>query len=284
MNQLIEIDTGKCIGCGICVAECPSKVIILQERKATIITPRNCISCGHCAALCSVSAITCSINNNVHPFTIEEIDPSLIRPEQIVFHQKRSNRVFTSKEIRDEDLQKLVEYAEKAPSAHNNRTRKYIILRRPEIEKVLAGMMEDYHVQVDKLSQGRLLIVKIFNRKKYDELSIIRRSLQHALAEYEKKQDRIFRDAPYVVCIAASTGDRFSRDDCIASQHYLMLYGKTIKIDSFIVGYAQAEHKVIEKIVGIEEGYSIYAISAFGYGKYYYNKEVIYRGLDYKIL
>jgi ferredoxin len=45
-----------CIGCGICLPQCPVSAIELVEMKA-IIDPEACIACGICATGCPVTAI-----------------------------------------------------------------------------------------------------------------------------------------------------------------------------------------------------------------------------------
>lgn len=50
-----KIDTKKCIGCAICVPNCPTHAIAIHKRKAVIDTSL-CIACGKCLAVCPVKA------------------------------------------------------------------------------------------------------------------------------------------------------------------------------------------------------------------------------------
>ena len=55
-----EIDYKKCIGCGLCVLECPTHIFRYDFRKhiAEIIKPLKCkIGCTTCANLCPVKAV-----------------------------------------------------------------------------------------------------------------------------------------------------------------------------------------------------------------------------------
>jgi len=45
-----------CIGCGICVEECPVDVISMEDEKAKIDMD-NCIRCGICHDVCPQDAI-----------------------------------------------------------------------------------------------------------------------------------------------------------------------------------------------------------------------------------
>ena len=51
---MIVIEKEKCIGCGLCVKDCPAGKLKLEEQKA-VYTP-GCIECGHCVAVCPRAA------------------------------------------------------------------------------------------------------------------------------------------------------------------------------------------------------------------------------------
>lgn len=54
----LQLDTDKCIGCGMCPDVCPHGVLALAGRKARIVTRNACIECGACARNCPVDALT----------------------------------------------------------------------------------------------------------------------------------------------------------------------------------------------------------------------------------
>lgn len=45
-----------CVGCGLCVDECPVEAISLFENKA-VINKELCIECGACIDVCPLEAI-----------------------------------------------------------------------------------------------------------------------------------------------------------------------------------------------------------------------------------
>ena len=53
----LELDQGKCNGCGMCVEVCPHEVYIVEDRKAVIMDRDACMECGACAMNCPVEAI-----------------------------------------------------------------------------------------------------------------------------------------------------------------------------------------------------------------------------------
>ncbi len=54
--EVAEIISGKCIGCQICVAECPVGAIEMSGGVA-LIDPEVCIGCGKCFDVCPVDAV-----------------------------------------------------------------------------------------------------------------------------------------------------------------------------------------------------------------------------------
>ena len=44
MNSAIVINEERCIGCGLCVQDCPGNAIVLRDHKAA--AERPCITCG----------------------------------------------------------------------------------------------------------------------------------------------------------------------------------------------------------------------------------------------
>jgi 2-oxoglutarate ferredoxin oxidoreductase subunit delta len=65
---LVEIDTERCKGCGLCVEACPRKILALSTAEfnkaghhpAVLLDPDRCIYCLACARLCPDLAITIS--------------------------------------------------------------------------------------------------------------------------------------------------------------------------------------------------------------------------------
>ncbi len=56
----ISVDASKCNGCTLCVKTCPSNVIEVKDKLATI-TLEGCTMCGACVAACRFSAISIDI-------------------------------------------------------------------------------------------------------------------------------------------------------------------------------------------------------------------------------
>jgi ferredoxin len=54
----LELDVGRCNGCGLCVAVCPRGVFAFVGGRASLVDRGACIECGACALNCVAGAIS----------------------------------------------------------------------------------------------------------------------------------------------------------------------------------------------------------------------------------
>ncbi len=52
-----KIEESKCVGCGVCVDNCPAEAITLDNGKAKI-DESKCIDCANCVDNCPSAAIS----------------------------------------------------------------------------------------------------------------------------------------------------------------------------------------------------------------------------------
>jgi MinD superfamily P-loop ATPase len=59
-DELPVLDETRCIGCGDCVAVCPTVCLGLHRGRPWLPRPLDCVSCGACVVVCPTDAIRLS--------------------------------------------------------------------------------------------------------------------------------------------------------------------------------------------------------------------------------
>lgn len=125
-NQFISIDENKCIGCQLCIKDCPARNIELKGSKANIID-NKCIMCGHCLAICPKSAI--SISGYDDFITSKKQDVRLDANEVLdVIRFRRTIRQFQDKDIESDIIENILEAGRLSHTAKNSQDVSFIVL------------------------------------------------------------------------------------------------------------------------------------------------------------
>lgn len=124
----IELNSGACIGCGLCVKDCPASNLVVTNKKA-VLKSQDCIKCGHCVAICPKAAVSMS-GFDQPPVELEgqpRVDSGqLLRALQA----RRSIRQFTEQPVAQEVIDTIIEAGRWTPTAKNAPSVSYLVLQR----------------------------------------------------------------------------------------------------------------------------------------------------------
>lgn len=120
--------TNQCVGCSLCVNDCPTNTIEINHGKAHVIR-QDCILCGHCEAICPQAAISITgykekpkEKPNFHPLSPEDVLNTI--------RFRRTIRQFQKKEIPDEVLAQILEAGRLTHTAKNSQDISFIVLHK----------------------------------------------------------------------------------------------------------------------------------------------------------
>ena len=139
---MVLIDREKCIGCGLCAADCIGHVISLESGKAEIT--KGCFQCGHCVAICPQDAVSFA-GDKYDMQDVEPVGAGFGIDADTMLHAiktRRSIRRF-QKECPDRAvLEKVLEAGRFSPTASNSQNVSYIVFTEKTAE-LEALMMEE---------------------------------------------------------------------------------------------------------------------------------------------
>lgn len=230
----------------------------------TVVRGDLCVSCGHCAAVCPQNAIGPNPERTDGRFALQDFTAAE-NPMADLLRRKRSVRHFSGENLPRDLIDRIVAYGEQAPSSHNFRIRRYYVVSDPvQLGRIEKAIAKTYGTLVGVLNPLTLGSVGMFDKAACRELRTLVRAFRHMIAEVRKGNTPVFRSPAFVVFVGAPAGSHHSKDDCVAAQHYMMLYAKSVGVESFICGYPPYAHKAVGRILGVEKGFKVFTASAFG--------------------
>ncbi len=260
---LITVDPETCNQDGICVAECPGRIIRMDPEdgypRATSDFEDVCLKCGHCVAVCPTGAL--SLNwlgpDGCRPIRKElEVTPD--QAEQFLCG-RRSIRTFKEKGVSRPVLEKLLEIACSAPSAKNQQPWHWIVVQDPAEVRHLAGLVVEWVRQVIQS----------------DPTEAETMGLPRVVASWDEGYDRICRGAPHVIVAHADKTWPFSTEDCTLAISHLTLYAASVGLGACWAGYfykAVNAYPPLFEALGLPSDHLAFGAIMIGYPKFRYQR------------
>ncbi|RJX34512.1 MAG: nitroreductase [Desulfurivibrio sp.] len=271
-----RIDSGRCIGCGLCVAVCPDRTLCLTGDKAAVCGT-ECISCGHCQAVCPTGAVSVSpaamdfatFREELHWLPFGDFDlVSLVR----LMRSRRSCRNFTEQPVSLDLLEDLVRIGTTAPSGTNSQGWTFTIVEPREEVIRFGNQVAAFFSRLNNLAANPLLRLasRLFAG---DRLGRYYRSyyptIARGLAEWrEQGRDRLFHGAPAVMLVGGRDDASCPAEDAMLASQNILLAAHAMGLGTCLIGFAveaiRHEPALKARLV-IPVGESIYAVIALGY-------------------
>ncbi|CAL6039931.1 Nitroreductase_Fd-NR2 [Hexamita inflata] len=235
----VQIIQDECIQCQMCVAECPSQCLSLQDGQIAF-NAKSCISCGHCFAICPKGAITL---NSFTAAQAEALSSNSALESKII--NRRSIRSFKSDPLPHTVLNELIQLTRFAPSARNTRLTQFVVIGRKTMNQI-----------------GEQVAVMIHPK----------------MGAIQKVKDIVFRGAPHViVAIAPESATEMQKMDGQIAVSELEI-ALPDEIGSFWCGFltgAAQKNPEIRKQMNLPEGFTVVASLGVGTKDIQYARPVI---------
>jgi len=262
----ILIDRGKCILCEACVETCPVHIFFMTNSEVRVQHEERCMACGHCVSVCPVDAV---IHNGL------DLSGFLPAPEGTPFspeslysflRSRRSCRVYETKEIPRQILEKLIDIARYAPTGLNRQNFEFIVVHdKAKVEK-LSKMAATFFGNIVKELEAS------------QEPNPLKKMISEFRMDYEfflLGKDRIFRGAPAVILVHAPADIGASIDNCLYSVFHMVMMAETLGLGTcinrrFLVAVDRVPE--IPRELGVPAGHKILGCVTVGFPKYKFNR------------
>ena len=261
--SFITVDQEKCNHDGICVAECPARIIRMDSKEdypsPTPDFKDFCLKCGHCVTVCPIGALSLEW---LSPEDCPPIKHELaVTPEQAeqFLRGRRSIRAFKDKTVPRTILEKLFEIACSAPSAKNQQPWHWIVVQKPAEVRRLAGLVIDW---MHTVIQNNPVMAETMG-------------FPRAVACWDEGYERICRGAPHVIVAHADKNWRFGAEDCTLALSLLDLYATSLGLGTCWGGYffkAVNAYPPLFEALGLPSDHLAFGAMMVGYPKFKYQR------------
>ena len=251
----IYVDRDKCNQCGLCVVECPIRIIRIREQDSVPSWvgggSRLCLNCGHCVAVCPPGAV------GLETMKPEECTPTrrdlLPTPKQVehFLKSRRSVRVYQEQPVEREKLAKLIDIASYAPSGHNGQPVEWLVLTDKKDVRRLAELTADWLrwvIKEEPTLAGMLQAKRV-------------------VAGWDSGADVVARGAPHLI-IAHTDQYGVHAGDCTIALTYLELAAYSLGLGACWAGYMQGAAVLYPPMIEalqLPEGHQSFGVMMVGY-------------------
>ncbi len=262
------IDQNKCDACGLCVADCPRRIIKLERatNKVPFIPADKeelCFDCQHCMAICPHGALSIGGRTVEECLPISGHLPTPLAMETLI-KGRRSVRQFAQGDLAQSTIEKLLEVASHAPTGVNVQQVHFHVIKERKCMDIFR------HQCMDAIS-------KVIQR---GELPENRSYFADFVRLWEGKGiDSLFRGAPHVVVTSVPAKLPTPGTDGIIALAAFEMYAAALGVgtlwDGLAVWAIRDIAPTLRKNLGIPDDHVIGYAMAFGKPAVKYHRTVI---------
>ncbi len=257
------IDKDKCRRDGICVDECPLRLLTIED-VSSVPSPvegaeQMCIKCGHCVSVCPNGAFSLA---DMKPDDCPPVKKDMVLSIEQVEHflrSRRSIRTYQEKEIEREAMRKLIDIARYAQTGKNSQLIDWLVIHSGAEVKKMASMTIEWM---------RHLI-------KEDHPVASSFGLRGVVKAWDSGYDIICRGAPGLVVAHAPKEYAAAQVDSAIALTFLDLAAPSFGLGTCWAGYfmmAASHWPPLQDALVLTEGHACFGAMMIGYPKYRYHR------------
>jgi nitroreductase/NAD-dependent dihydropyrimidine dehydrogenase PreA subunit len=205
-----------CTRCGECVADCPARIITMEEGVPAIVPDKeaSCYRCQHCLMICPTGAVSIL---GLKPGGSRLLNGNLPSPDTLetLIKGRRSVRRYKQENLEPELLQRLLDVAWHAPTGMNSRDVLFTVVD----DRVKLSRLRD------EVMSGLGRLVRAGNMPEGMEF------FADFVHVWETKQvDILFRGAPHLLIASAPRQAASPVPDCLIALSYFELFAQSLGV------------------------------------------------------
>lgn len=239
----VTIDREKCIQCGLCVSDCVSDCLDMNQNNYPYMKEEErCLKCQHCLAICPTGALSFNDKNPDDSVKVAKKDIlSLIK-------SRRSIRQYKDEELTEDELQVIKDMLPYIPTGCNSHKLHFSIV---EKKAVMRALKEKVNNRFIKILNNKVLSPLVKHFETYKE-------------SFERGEDIVFRGAPHMIVVSSPITAPCAPQDPVIALSYIELYAQSLGYGTCWCGYAELCIKLFPdlcELLEIPKGYTpVYAM------------------------
>jgi nitroreductase/NAD-dependent dihydropyrimidine dehydrogenase PreA subunit len=259
-----RVQSDCCNGCGLCVLDCPARIIQLGDAKTPFVAAEdqeNCLECQHCLAICPTAAVSVfGLNPNDSLPVSPDVWP---RPEQMthLLRGRRSVRHYRDEDVDPRLIDRLLATVANAPTGVNNRSLTFtLVADRTRMQRLREKTMQ---ALVEAARENRIP----------ERFAYIHKAIS---AYVEHQADIVFRGAPHALIVSAPPESPCATEDVAIALAYFELLAQSAGLGTVWCGLlklALDSAPELKPLLGLQPGHHYYAM-LFGHPAVHYSRTV----------
>jgi nitroreductase len=242
-----------------------------------VIQAERCIGCGHCVALCTRGAVG---HPDFPPGSVRPVNREMLPgPDALMelLRARRSARVFQNKPVPRELVEKVIEAARLAPTAHNEQGTQYIVLQDKAELKQITDLTAAFLGRMAKQLRNPVLrrFFALLDRNGVKRAWDMVESFELVAKAALEGDDKVFRGAPCVLLFHADPVLPYADKSVQLAVQNAALMCEALGLASFYTGFVAAacDRGVrFPALAGMPKGCRVYAGLAIGYSKFAFDQ------------